>query len=57
MGEQQATVKAMTGVLHPWRPHFKYIKPGTIVTTGWDDMIEKGVFCSGKKAPCNAIGP
>ena len=39
VGEQQAAVKAMTGVLHPWSPRIKYIKPGTIVTTVWDDMI------------------
>ena len=24
VGEQLAAVKAMTGVLHPWSPHFKY---------------------------------
>ena len=38
VGEQLATVKAMTGVLHPWSPHLN-IKPGTISTTVWDDLV------------------
>ena len=38
VGEQLATVKAMTGVLYPWCPHLN-IKPGTISTTVWDDLI------------------
>ena len=39
VGEQLAAVKAMTGVLHPWSPHLN-IKPETISTTVWDDLIE-----------------
>ena len=38
VGEPLAAVKAMTGVLHPWNPHVN-IKPGTISTTVWDDLI------------------
>ena len=38
MGERLAAVKAMTEVLHPWTPHLN-IKPGTILTTVWKDLI------------------
>ena len=38
VGEQLASVKAMTGVLHPWSPHLN-TKPVTISTTIWGDLI------------------
>ena len=37
VGERLAAVKAMAGGLNPWS-HLN-IKPGTISTTVWDDLI------------------
>ena len=37
-GEVEGEQLAMTRVLHPWSPHLN-IKPATISTTAWDDLI------------------